>query len=124
MLSLRLLGRRTQFLSLLFLSVPSMALAQGVTTAALSGVVLADDGQPVAGANIIASHVPSATVYRAVSTSAGTYYLPNLRIGGPYRLTATRLGFQPQVRDSVFLDLGQTLRQDFRLRRQAVQLAG
>ncbi|MGH8247837.1 MAG: TonB-dependent receptor, partial [Gammaproteobacteria bacterium] len=43
---------------------------------------------------------------------------------GPYRLTATRLGFEPQTRDSIYLDLGQTLRQDFRLRRQAVQIAG
>lgn len=107
-----------------FLLVPLAARAQGVTTAALNGVVTGEDGNAISRANVVALHVPSGTQYRALTTTLGNYNLPNLRIGGPYRLTVTLLGYEPQTRDSVFLDLGQTLRQDFRLVRRAVQIAG
>ncbi|MEW5915386.1 MAG: carboxypeptidase regulatory-like domain-containing protein [Gemmatimonadota bacterium] len=109
---------------MLFSSAPAFVLAQGVTTSALHGVVTGEDGVAVAGANVVALHVPSGTQYRALTTTLGAYNLPNLRVGGPYRLTVTLLGYQPQTRDSVFLELGQTLRHDFRIIRQAVQIAG
>src|SRR2546428_9257932 len=46
-----------------------------------------------------------------------------MRIGGPYRVTVTMIGYRPGTRDSVFLNLGQSLQLDYRLVRQAVQLA-
>ncbi len=106
------------------LLVPAVMRSQGVTTAALNGVVTGEDGVTISRANVVAMHVPSGTQYRALSTTLGAYNLPNLRVGGPYRLTVTLLGYEPQTRDSVFLDLGQTLRHDFRLVRRAVQIAG
>jgi hypothetical protein len=110
--------------SVVFLLLPAVAAAQGVTTAALHGVVTGEDAIAVSRANVVAVHVPSGTQYRAVTTTLGAYNLPNLRVGGPYRLTVTLLGYEPQSRDSLFLDLGQSLRHDFRLVRQAVQIAG
>ncbi|MGQ0537336.1 MAG: carboxypeptidase regulatory-like domain-containing protein [Gemmatimonadaceae bacterium] len=95
-----------------------------MTTAALHGVITGEDGVAISRANVVALHVPSGTQYRALSTTLGAYNLPNLRVGGPYRLTVTLLGYEPQSRDSVFLDLGQSLRHDFRLVRRAVQIAG
>ena len=96
--------------------------AQGVTTAAISGIVTTDDGVPLATANVIAIHQPSGTQYRAVARAGGAYNLPNLRIGGPYRVSVQLIGYQAAARDTVFLSLGQDLRLDFRLSRAAVQL--
>src|SRR2546430_12346534 len=67
---------------------------QGVTTAAMSGVVAAKDGTPLADATIVAVHVPSGTQYRAVTRTGGAYNVPNMRVGGPDRVTATRIGYK------------------------------
>ena len=109
-------------LALLFGS--SLVSAQGVTTAALTGIVNDTSGAALGGATVIAVHVPSGTQYRAQVTSSGRYNLPNLRVGGPYRVTATSIGYQPRSEPDVFLTLGQTSRVDFALVRRAVQLTG
>jgi len=95
---------------------------QGVTTAAMSGVVAAKDGTPLADATIVAVHVPSGTQYRAVTRAGGAYNVPNMRVGGPYRVTATRIGYKSHAQDGVFLSLGQDLRVDFALEPQAIEL--
>src|SRR5256886_7784077 len=95
---------------------------QGVTTAAMSGVVAAKDGPPLADATIVAVHVPSGTQYRAVTRTGGAYNVPNMRVGGPYRVTATRIGYKSHAQEGVFLSLGQDLRVDFALEPQAIEL--
>src|SRR5213592_2061540 len=95
---------------------------QGVTTAAMSGVVAAKDGTPLADATIVAVHVPSGTAYRAVARAGGAYNIPNMRVGGPYRVTASRIGYKAHSEENLFLSLGQDLKVDFRLQGQAIQL--
>ena len=109
--------------TLTFLAAPSDVGAQGVTTATLSGVV-ADSAtnEPISGATVVALHVPTGTQYRALTRSSGAYTLPNVRIGGPYRVTATFLGFQPRNAEDVMLNLGENRRVDFALPRAAAQL--
>src|SRR5437867_3944202 len=106
-----------------FLCMPALLHGQGVTTAAMSGVVADQNGAPLADANVVAVHVPSGTQYRAVTRAGGTYNVPNMRVGGPYRVTATRIGYRSHTEADVFLSLGQDLRVDFRLEAQAVELA-
>ena len=103
---------------------PSPASAQGVTTSALTGIVSSQDGPAIPSARVVAVHLPTGTLYRATATSSGRYNLPNMRIGGPYRVTATSIGFEPRSEADVFLTLGQASRVDFRLVRRAVELAG
>jgi Carboxypeptidase regulatory-like domain len=107
----------------LLVVVPSTLVGQGVTTGAMNGLVTAQDGTPVSEANVVAVHVPSGTEYRAFTRSGGVFNLPNLRVGGPYRVTTTAIGFEPDTRDIENLNLGQNLRVDVQLKRQAVQLA-
>src|SRR5256886_8260873 len=95
---------------------------QGVTTAAMSGVVAAKDGTPLADATIVAVHVPSGTQYRAVTRTGGGYNLPNMRVGGPDRVTGPRIGYKSHAQEGVFLSLGQDLRVDFALEPQAIEL--
>src|SRR5438046_4385338 len=105
-----------------FLCFPALLHGQGVTTAAMSGVVTDQNGAPLADANVVAVHVPSGTQYRAVTRAGGAYNIPGMRVGGPYRVTATRIGYRVHTEENVSLALGQDLRVDFRLEAQAVQL--
>ena len=104
--------------------VPRLTAAQGVTTSALTGTVTSSDGQPITVASVTAVHIPSGTQYRAAVTSTGRYNLPNLRVGGPYKITATSIGYEPKSENDVTLALGQASRIDFRLTRTAVTLQG
>jgi hypothetical protein len=123
MMRLRLVRWRTAvLLTLLVAALPVGAAAQGVTTAAIDGFVTQESGEPIPDANIVAVHLPSGTQYRAVARSGGAYTIANMRVGGPYRVTASYIGFQPRTQDSVFLNLGQTQRVDLKLAAQAVQL--
>ncbi len=109
------------FLALLTL-LPGSLTAQGVTTSSITGRVTDTDGNPLAEATVVAVHVPSGTRYRAVVRSGGAYDLPNLRVGGPYTITASFIGMEPGVRRDVRLELGQAFRADFALVRRAVEL--
>lgn len=106
------------------LALPSALVAQGVTTAGMHGLVTAQDGSPLSQATVLAVHQPSNTSYRAVVRSGGVYNIPNMRVGGPYQVTVTLIGYRPDTAQDVSLNLGQDLRLDFRLAAQAVQLAG
>ena len=102
--------------------LPMAADAQGVTTGAIAGIVTDSAGAPVVEGNVVAVHVPTGTQYRALTRSSGAYSLPNVRVGGPYRVTASYIGFRAEARDNVFVSLGETARLDFRLARVAAQL--
>jgi hypothetical protein len=123
MMRARLIRWRTAGTLLLFAgALPAAAAAQGVTTAAIDGFVTQETGEPIADANVVAVHLPSGTQYRAVARTGGAYTIANMRVGGPYRVTASYIGFEPRTQDSVFLSLGQTNRVDLALKPQAVQL--
>lgn len=98
--------------------------AQGVTTAAISGIVTDQAGAPLENAYVTAVHQPTGTSYRGIVRAGGAYTILNMRVGGPYLVTAALIGYQPGTQRDVQLALGQNLRLDFRLEPQAVQLAG
>lgn len=95
--------------------------AQGVTTSAIAGLVNDTQGQPVPGVTIEAVHVPSGSVYSAVTRGDGRYTIPGMRVGGPYTVTATLSGFQPHVRTDVALSLGVSADVNFVLNVAALQ---
>ena len=101
---------------------PSTAHAQ-VTGSAIRGSVRDSAGRGVENVRIEAVHEPSGTRYAAVTRSNGNYSLIGLRVGGPYTVSATALGFARQSVGDVFLTLGITFDQSFTLRVAAVQLA-
>ena len=111
-------------LSVVTLASPRQLQAQGVTTSAINGFVLDQSGEPVAGAIVRAVHTPSGTEYVTIVRSGGAYTLPNLRVGGPYLVTAEMLGFATARQEGVQLQLAQTERLDFTLAPQAIELAG
>ncbi len=93
-------------LSIFLLGISGMY-AQGVTTANMQGTVKDDSGESLPGANVVAVHRPSGTVYAAVTNVEGRYTLPNMRVGGPYLVTITFIGYKDVVIDEIVLSLGQ-----------------
>lgn len=96
--------------------------AQGVTTAAMNGFVTDNQGNALPGANVIALHTPSGTRYGAATRENGVFNLPNLKIGGPYTITVSFVGFNKLTEENVFLNIGQTLNLDFALTDESVEL--
>ncbi|HEU4521029.1 MAG TPA: carboxypeptidase regulatory-like domain-containing protein, partial [Thermoanaerobaculia bacterium] len=84
-----------------------MALAQ-VTTGSLSGTVMAADGSALPGVTVEAVHVPTGTQYTAYTGGNGRFVIANVRVGGPYRVTATLEGFRTFATTDVQVPLGVT----------------
>lgn len=82
--------------------------AQGVTTAAMKGLVLDSKGQPLPGATVVATHLPTGTNYGAATRDNGQYDLLNLRVGGPYELKVSFVGAQTYSATGIQLVLGKT----------------
>lgn len=89
--------------------------AQGVTTGAMNGIVTDSKGDALLGANVVAVHQPSGTKYGTAVRTGGAFNLPNLKIGGPYSVTVSHVGYKTQTQENVFIGLGQNLRLDFKL---------
>lgn len=104
------------------LVIQDQLFAQGVTTASMNGIVKDADGNNLPGANVIAVHEPSGSQYGASTTGEGVFYLPNLRVGGPYTVNVSYIGFDPQRQENIFLILGQNFRLEFTLESEAVEL--
>ncbi len=77
------------------------------TSAGVGGLVTDSSGQPVAGAEVVITHVESGTVSRATTDASGRYNARGLRVGGPYEITITKSGEGTRTEDNVFLALNQ-----------------
>src|SRR5262245_10991481 len=102
------------------LAVASTSAAQGVTTAALTGVVKDAQGAVIPGATINAVHQPSGTTYTGLTQGDGRYTIAGMRVGGPYKVSAELSGFSTEERADVTLSLGVTQDVDFSLKIAAV----
>jgi hypothetical protein len=80
--------------------------AQGVTTSSISGVITDDKGGDLPGATVVAVHRPSGTRYGNTTNEKGRFTFPAVRIGGPYDITVTFVGFQTATRELGSADLG------------------
>ena len=98
--------------------------AQGITTGAISGFVTDSAGNGLEGAQIQISNFTTGFSARTVSREGGRYLVQGLEVGGPYTITARRIGFNPQTHSNLNVGLTQNLRADFRLAVQATTLAG
>ena len=98
------------------------ASGQGVTTSAISGTVTDANGEPLPGANVVAIHQPSGTRYGASTGENGRYTLANLRVGGPYQVTASFVGYQSKRREGFSLALDQPRTVNFTLQEKTAEL--
>lgn len=102
--------------------LPLMLLAQETTSEIVGSVSNGRD--PLVGATVSVVNLPTGTKAATTTRKEGRYNLPNLRVGGPYSITVTYVGYETATRDSVFLLLGQEFTADFNLKASTTALEG
>ena len=95
------------FAALVAILVGAAAYAQ-VTTSSLAGNIKDETGEPLTGAAVVAVHQPSGTQYAAVANMDGNYMINGMRVGGPYRVEISFLGYQSIQYTDVTLQLAET----------------
>ena len=98
--------KRLFLLVVTLLTLSLTAVAQ-VTTSGINGKVTAND-EEVIGATITAKHLPSGSVYRAVTNVSGRYTMDGMRAGGPYEVEISYIGYQTKKFTDLQLQLGQS----------------
>lgn len=98
------------------------AIAQ-VTTSSMVGRILDENNEALIGATVVAIHTPSGTRYGTVTNEDGRFTIPSMRIGGPYEVTVSYVGYQEQKRDNVFLSLGTAATLDVKLLSEAIEIS-
>ena len=88
------------------LLVAVTAVAQ-VTTSSMDGIITDESGEALAGAAVIAVHVPSGTQYFAIANAEGRYVINGMRTGGPYKVEISFIGMTPIEFTDVVLKLGE-----------------
>ncbi len=106
-----------------FLMISSVAISQ-VTTAGMNGRITASTGESMPGATVIAIHTPSGTQYGTITDPEGYYRIPNMRVGGPYTITVSYVGYKSFNYTDVNLNLGQTANYSTVLTEQTATLTG
>ncbi|MDR0866363.1 MAG: TonB-dependent receptor [Candidatus Symbiothrix sp.] len=101
------MNRIKLFLVLVCLFVSTLSFSQ-VTTSSMSGRVT-DGKETLIGATVKATHVPSGTTYGAATRPDGRYNVSNMRIGGPYTVEFSYLGYHTETFSSIYLTLGEEL---------------
>ncbi|WKN46234.1 TonB-dependent receptor [Tunicatimonas pelagia] len=99
-----------------------LAWAQGSTTASMNGEVTDENGGPIPGASVQVVHEPTGTEYINATNGTGFFRIANMRVGGPYTLTVSFVGYDNLVQEGIYLDLGQTFNTDVVLSESTTQL--
>ena len=81
--------------------------AQTLTTGTLSGVVADPQGAVLPGTTVTAVHEPTGTAYEAVTNAGGRFEIPNVRVGGPYRVSVSLSGFKEHTESNINVGLGE-----------------
>jgi len=79
-----------------------------ITTSSLGGRIVDNNGQPVPGVAVVATHTPSGTNYGVVTNNEGYYTINGMRSGGPYSVEVSSLGYTTATYTGVTLQLGET----------------
>lgn len=92
-----------------------------VTTSTLSGRVEAN-GESLIGATVTAVHEPSGTRYGVMTNADGRYTIQGMRVGGPYEVKVSYIGYATSVVTDITLQLAETYNQNFDLKEDINQL--
>jgi hypothetical protein len=118
---MKLLYLRQTFVVFLLL-LAHLGWSQGATTAAMSGTITDSKGEALPGATVIAVHTPTNTQYVAPTNADGRFNIQNMRVGGPYSVRITFVGFQDFTRTGINLTLSENYRLDAKLGESTTQL--
>ncbi|MEO5583405.1 MAG: carboxypeptidase regulatory-like domain-containing protein, partial [Saprospiraceae bacterium] len=96
-------------LMLLFSLLGTLMYSQGVTSAEIAGLITDVNGEPLIGATVLAIHEPSGSQYGTATREDGRFNISSVRVGGPYRVTVSYVGYRDYVEKEITMSLGQIL---------------
>jgi hypothetical protein len=97
--------KKMNFLTVAFLLLIATVVEAQVTTSSMSGRVTDAEGA-VIGATVIATHTPSGTTYGTVTNMEGRFNLNGMRVGGPYTVEISYIGYGTSTTNNITLALG------------------
>ena len=115
---------KKSLLMLCFMALSVFALGQGVTSSAMNGKITDEDGAPLPGATVMAVHQPTGSEFGNISDTDGRFRIANMNVGGPYTVTITFVGFDPIIKQGIYLELGQIYKLNTSLSESVTQLEG
>ena len=74
----------------------------------IDGKLTDENGEPLEGASIIATHEPTGTTFNATSVEGGFFNITNVIPGGPYTVTISEMESQERTIENINIDLGET----------------
>src|SRR5690554_1423901 len=113
--------KKLRFLAVAFLITIATVMQAQVTTSSMSGRVTDVDGA-VIGATVVATHVPSGTTYGTVTNIEGRYNLNGMRVGGPYTVKVSYIGYGDNITDGITLSLGENYAHNVVMQEETVAL--
>lgn len=99
--------KRILFLFALAFMASPLLFAQ-ITTSSVTGTVKSTSDEPLSGATIVATHLPSGTKYTGVSRQGGSFSILNMRVGGPYLIEVTYVGHDKEKFEDIYLQLAES----------------
>ncbi len=99
--------KRILFLTFLAFMASTSLFAQ-ITTSALNGTVKSTTDEDLVGATIVATHQPSGTRYTTTTRAGGVFSIQNMRVGGPYLIEITYVGYKVEKIEDVYLQLAES----------------
>ena len=119
----KVLRKNHLFLLAIFL-VTAPSLFSQVTTATLSGIVKDAAGAVLPSATVKVEYPDAGISQTLVTRSDGRFTVPNLRVGGPYRITVNHVSYQQAVSENIFLELGLNNTVEFKLEQKSTEIGG
>ncbi|MFV8379610.1 TonB-dependent receptor [Flavobacterium sp. LB3R33] len=111
-----------KIITLLLIFCSSVAMMGQTTTSSIKGIVKSTAGETLPAATILAIHTPTGSKYSALSNADGRFSMLNMRIGGPYKIVVTFVGYQSEEFNDVYLDLGKVFSLDVLLKDESQKL--
>lgn len=109
------------FILFSFITIPVLS---QVTTATISGIVKDPSGSAVASATIKIEFPDAGILINLVTKADGRFTVPNLRVGGPYKVTVNHVSFSEESIDNIMLQLGLNNTLEFRMKEKTQELTG
>ncbi|MFZ3274674.1 MAG: carboxypeptidase-like regulatory domain-containing protein, partial [Lutibacter sp.] len=114
--------KKQLFFSMLIAVFSVVSVFSQVTTSKIQGVVSDDTSAGLFGANVVAKHLPTGTISGTITLESGRFSLQNLRVGGPYTITISFIGYKSVEYTDVYLDLGKAFDLDVKMESESEQL--
>jgi hypothetical protein len=111
-----------KIIALFFIMFAFHTMTGQTTTSSIKGIVKSSGTELLPGANVLAIHTPTGSKYTALSNADGRFNMLNMKIGGPYKIVVSFVGFNDQVFNDVYLELGKAFSLDVLLKDASQEL--